>query len=95
MASLEDISYLSVDICFAAFLANDIYGFINWNKMEKRQKGVLAIDFGASSGRAMLGTLEDGKIRLREIHRFSNDPVTVGGVMYWDILPSFQRHYKT
>lgn len=58
-------------------------------EMEKRQKGVLAIDFGASSGRAMLGTLEDGKIRLREIHRFSNDPVTVGGVMYWDILRLF------
>ena len=34
---LEDISYLSVVVCFIAFLANDIYGFISWRKIEKRQ----------------------------------------------------------
>lgn len=38
MATLSDISYLSVIICFAVFLANDIYGFINWSKMQKRQE---------------------------------------------------------
>ena len=38
LAALSDISYLSVTICFAAFLANDIYGFINWLKMQKRQQ---------------------------------------------------------
>lgn len=38
LASLCDISYLSVVICFAVFLANDIYGFINWSKMRKRQE---------------------------------------------------------
>ena len=37
MAAFEDISYLSVIICFAMFLINDLYGFINWTKMEKRQ----------------------------------------------------------
>ena len=37
MATVEDISYLSVVICFAVFLVNDIYGFINWAKMKKRQ----------------------------------------------------------
>ncbi len=37
MASLENPKYVSVVACFAAFLANDIYGFINWRKMEKRQ----------------------------------------------------------
>lgn len=37
LASLENISYLSVVFCFAAFLVNDIYGFINWNRMKKRQ----------------------------------------------------------
>ena len=51
--------------------------------MEKR---VLAFDFGASSGRAMLGTLADGKLALREIHRFSNDPVSLNGTLYWDVL---------
>lgn len=36
-ASYYDITYISVLICFVAFLANDIYGFISWKKMEKRQ----------------------------------------------------------
>ena len=37
-AALKDISYLSVIICFIAFLANDLYGFYNWKKMEIKQK---------------------------------------------------------
>lgn len=37
MASFYDISYLSVTVCFIIFLANDIYGFISWSKMLKRQ----------------------------------------------------------
>lgn len=37
LAAREDRGYLSVVVCFAAFLANDIYGFINWRKMEKLQ----------------------------------------------------------
>lgn len=36
---IEELSYLSVVVCFVAFLVNDIYGFINWNKMYKRQNG--------------------------------------------------------
>lgn len=38
LASMEDIRYVSVIVCFMAFLANDIYGFISWRKMEVRQK---------------------------------------------------------
>lgn len=38
LACLEDISYLSVIICFSVFLINDLYGFYNWRKMEKAQK---------------------------------------------------------
>ena len=34
----------------------------------------------------MLATCQDGKISLQEIHRFSNDPVPVNGVLYWDVL---------
>ncbi len=49
-------------------------------------KKVLAIDFGASSGRAILGSFDGEKITLEEIHRFSNDPVFVGDTMYWDVL---------
>ncbi len=52
-------------------------------------KRVLAFDFGASSGRAILGKFENGKIELEEVHRFSNDPVSVGGTTYWDVLRLF------
>ena len=38
MAVSADASYISVVVCFAMFLVNDIYGFISWLKMEKRQK---------------------------------------------------------
>jgi len=37
MASFIDTKYVSVVVCFAAFFVNDIYGFINWKKMERRQ----------------------------------------------------------
>ncbi len=39
LAAMKDISYISVIMCFVTFLANDIYGFVNWKKMEKRQNG--------------------------------------------------------
>ena len=35
-------------------------------------KQYLAFDLGASSGRGILGTLKDGKLSLKEIHRFPN-----------------------
>lgn len=54
-------------------------------------KNVLAIDFGASSGRAILGTFDGEKIKLEEVHRFSNDPVKVGDTMYWDVLRLFHE----
>ena len=38
LATLSDITYMSVTICFLMFLVNDIYGYINWTKMYKRQQ---------------------------------------------------------
>ena len=49
------------------------------------ESNFLAMDFGASSGRAMLGKLADGRLTLRELHRFSNDPVELAGRLYWDV----------
>lgn len=37
IAAVTNIEYVSVIVCFAAFLANDIYGFINWRKIGRRQ----------------------------------------------------------
>lgn len=38
LASIEDKSYFSVVICFVVFFVNDMYGFVNWKRMEKKQK---------------------------------------------------------
>lgn len=38
LASAQDMRYISVLVCFAAFLANDLYGFVNWRRMAKRQR---------------------------------------------------------
>ena len=38
IAAVGDLSYLSMVLCFVMFLANDLYGFFNWRRMEKIQK---------------------------------------------------------
>lgn len=39
LATLEDIAYLPMVICFGVFLVNDLYGYCNWQVMRKRQLG--------------------------------------------------------
>ena len=51
----------------------------------------LAFDLGAESGRAILGTLEDDRLRLEELHRFSNHGVRVLGSLHWDPLRLFDE----
>ena len=48
MASAENSDYLGMVFCFLAFLANDLYGFVSWRRMERRQKSSI----GASEMRA-------------------------------------------
>ena len=45
----------------------------------------LAIDIGASSGRHILGYIENGKLHLEEIHRFENYITNQNGTLVWDI----------
>ena len=45
------------------------------------KKTVVAFDFGASSGRAIAGTYQDGRLEYKEVHRFDNIPVDDGGRM--------------
>jgi sugar (pentulose or hexulose) kinase len=49
-----------------------------------------AVDLGASSGRVMVGRVEPGALRLDPVHRFPNEPVRVGGTLYWDILSLYR-----
>ncbi len=56
-------------------------------------KNLLAFDLGASNGRAILGQLENGKLTMRELHRFENNYVEMNGVFYWD-LPYLYNQLK-
>lgn len=47
-------------------------------------RNFLAFDLGASSGRAVLGSLADGRIELRELHRFANGPTRLLDGLYWN-----------
>ena len=56
-------------------------------------KYYLAVDLGASSGRTIVGSLDNGKLTLSEINRFWNGPTEIGGTLYWDFNHLF-RHIK-
>lgn len=45
---------------------------------------VLAFDFGASSGRAILATYENETLSYKEIHRFDNNPIVKNDTLFWD-----------
>lgn len=54
-------------------------------------KHYVAIDIGAESGRAMLGSIGDGSLVLEELHRFSNTPVRVREHLHWDAVRLFHE----
>ncbi|MEZ4671144.1 MAG: hypothetical protein R3E39_24835 [Anaerolineae bacterium] len=54
-------------------------------------KSVIAIDFGAESGRVMQVAHNGKTLELDELHRFPNNPVTVSGTLYWDALRLFHE----
>ena len=51
----------------------------------------LAIDIGASSGRHILGWIENGKMRMQEIYRFENAPLQKDGHLKWDVERLFKE----
>ena len=51
----------------------------------------LAIDIGASSGRHILGWVENGKLKLEEIHRFPNGMTEIAGSLCWDVDALFSE----
>ena len=38
IATMENVSYISMVVCFITFLVNDLYGFVSWKRMEERQR---------------------------------------------------------
>ena len=51
----------------------------------ENKKYFFAVDLGATSGRTIIGTINDGKFSLEEVTRFPNNLIEQGGHYYWDI----------
>ena len=62
--------------------------------MENCKKFFFAVDLGATSGRTIIGTLEDGKISLEELTRFDNALIETGNHFYWDIFALYNEIIK-
>ncbi len=54
-----------------------------------KQLDFLGIDLGASSGRGIVGSFDGERLKLREVHRFPNEPQMLNGRFTWDILRLF------
>lgn len=48
-------------------------------------KNYISIDLGATSGRVLLGNLENSTLKMEEVHRFANPLIQMNGHFYWDI----------
>ena len=61
--------------------------------MEKTYR-FLAFDCGATSGRAILGTIADGGFRMEEVYRFPNQTLEIGGKYYWNVYSIYEHFLK-
>jgi rhamnulokinase len=71
--------------------------------MAARERRFIAVDLGASAGRVFAGLVGEQQVRMEELARFDNRPVTLGGTVYWDVpsllsqiqsgLAEFARRY--
>src|SRR5215813_13707641 len=52
---------------------------------------LLALDLGAESGRALIGSFDGSSLALEEVHRFPNIPVRLRDTLYWDFLRLFEE----
>ena len=57
-------------------------------------KHYLAIDIGASSGRHIVGWIENGDLQTKEVYRFPNGVHTVDGHLIWDIQSLLEQVRK-
>ncbi len=58
---------------------------------DKQTSVFFAVDLGATSGRTILGYIEDGKLTQRELTRFPNRIINVGRQLYWDIYALYDE----
>ena len=58
-----------------------------------KNKSFLAFDLGATSGRSILGTIENGRLQMKELTRFPNQILQIGDHFHWNIYSLFE-HFK-
>jgi rhamnulokinase len=58
-----------------------------------KNKSFLAFDIGATSGRSILGTLDNGRLQMKELTRFPNQMLQIGNHFHWNIYSLFD-HFK-
>ncbi len=58
-----------------------------------KNKSFLAFDLGATSGRSILGTLENNRLQMKELTRFPNQMLQIGNHFHWNIYSLFE-HFK-
>ncbi len=51
----------------------------------------IAVDFGGGSGRVIAASIASGKLTLKELHRFANRQISLGGHLYWDFLSLYEE----
>jgi rhamnulokinase len=56
-----------------------------------KNKSFLAFDLGATSGRTILGTIENGRLQMKELTRFSNQILQIGNHIHWNIYSLFEH----
>ncbi|MBQ6064907.1 MAG: rhamnulokinase [Prevotella sp.] len=60
----------------------------------KTNKSFFAVDLGATSGRTIIGNLNEGRFDLEELTRFDNNLIQTGGHFYWDIYALYNEIIK-
>jgi len=56
-----------------------------------KNKSFLAFDLGATSGRSILGTIEHGRLQMKELTRFPNQILQIGDHFHWNIYSLFEH----
>jgi rhamnulokinase len=73
------------------FLLYSSYFYLSFLTMRTGTYHFLAFDLGATSGRSMLGTLQDGRLSLKELTRFPNHITRIGSRYHWNIFALYEE----
>lgn len=65
--------------------------FITLLRYCMKNKSFLAFDLGASSGRTILGSIENGRFQMKELTRFPNQMLQIGNHFHWNIYSLFEH----